>query len=104
MNYDCTLILEKDRKAYNASRKEKERREGMEDGVFDVPGDPILEIWIVCTVPPFLKPIKNHQVKYVRISQINQNKCIIYTTQNAKKIVILLLLKMTLWETKLNLV
>ena len=44
MNYDFTLILEKDRKAYNAVGREKERRKGMEDGVFDVPSDPKLEI------------------------------------------------------------
>ena len=44
MNYDCTLIIEKFRKACNAVRRENERRKGMEDGVFDVPGNPKLEI------------------------------------------------------------
>ena len=44
MKYYCTLILEKDRKAYNVVRREKERRKGMEDGVFYVPGDPKIEI------------------------------------------------------------
>ena len=37
------------------------------------------------------------------MSQINQNKCIIYTTQNAQKIVIVLL-KKGIWETKSDLV
>ena len=44
MNYDCTLILEKDQKAYNHAGRENERRKGMEDGVFDVLGDLKLEI------------------------------------------------------------
>ena len=40
MNYDCTLILQKDQKAYIAAEREKERRKGMEDGVFLCPGWP----------------------------------------------------------------
>ena len=44
MNYDFTLILEKDRKAYNVSGRETKRRKGMEDGVFDVLSDPKLKL------------------------------------------------------------
>ena len=40
----CTFILERDLKAYNVVGREKERRKGMEDGVFDVPYYPRLEI------------------------------------------------------------
>ena len=52
----------------------------------------------------FSKPAKNQRVKCIRLLRINQNKCIIYTTQNAQKIVIFVLLKMALSETKSDLV
>ena len=44
MNYDCTLIIEKDLKVYNTVGRENERRKGMEDGVFDVMSDLKLEM------------------------------------------------------------
>ena len=38
MNYDFTLILEKDRKAYNVVEREKERRKGWRMEFFLCPG------------------------------------------------------------------
>ena len=43
MNYDFTLILEKDLKAHSIAMRERERRNGMENGVFDASDDLKLE-------------------------------------------------------------
>ena len=93
MNYDYSLILEKDRKAYNTTGREKERRRGMEDGVFfmsHVTRNSKFEQHVPLL---FSKPDKNQRIKCIRMLRINQNKCIIYTTQNAQKIVIFIIIK-----------
>ena len=81
-----TLILERDRKAYNVVRRETERRKGTKDGVFYIQDDQNskFEQYVLLL---FSKTVENQWVKCVRILQIHQSKCIIYPTQNAHKIV-----------------